>query len=361
MRILLISHGAGPYGAERVLLSLSEGLAGRGHDVVLGFPHDGPAAEAAARIPGIRCLVDRRRRLPRDMAEGAAYLARAAPDIMAARRLIRKIDPDLVWVNSLYNPWAGLAARLERRVVVWHVHEYRPREPLGLTTGVLLGVVATRVVVVSGFLAGGWGRYSWLRRRLVSLPNPLLDDLRPGPEPPAPFTVGYVGQLEPRKRVPDLVRAVALVPDTRCVLVGDGKARRTVEEAIVRAGVADRVELRGFRADVAEQLARFHCLAIPSVREPFGLVALEAMAAGVPVVAARSGALPEVLGDAAVYHAPGDVRDLAQRIRSLREERARRVDLRENGLQRVRRYRRDAWLERADAIARDAASGRGGP
>lgn len=361
MRILLVSHGAGPYGAERVLLALSEGLVGRGHDVVVGFPHAGPAAEAAARIAGVRSLVGRRRRLPRNVAESVSYLARAVPDIMATRRLVREVDPDLVWVNSLYNPWAGLAARLEGRAVVWHVHEYRLREPLGMATGVLLGVVSSRVVVVSDFLADGWGRYPWLRDRLVALPNPLLDDLSPGPEPASPFTVGYVGQLEPRKRVPDLVRALALVPDAHCVVVGDGKARRAVEAAIMDAGVADRVELLGFRADVAGQLARFHCLAIPSVREPFGLVALEAMAAGVPVVAARSGALPEVLGEVAEYYAPGDVQDLAGRLRGLQDDEARRMELRGHGLLRVRQYRRDRWLEGADAIVRHAASGGGGP
>ena len=51
MKIVLISHGAGPYGAERVLTSLADGFAGRGHDVVLDLPHPGSAVEAARALP----------------------------------------------------------------------------------------------------------------------------------------------------------------------------------------------------------------------------------------------------------------------------------------------------------------------
>lgn len=352
MKVLLVSHGSGPYGAERVLLALAHGLATRGHEVVVEFPQPGPAWETARQDETVQCRLGTRHRLPRNAWEAVGYFAAAIPSVMDARRTIREVEPDLIWLNSLYNPWAAIAAGLSRRPVVWHLHEYRLPEPLGLAVAPLIGAVAARVAVVSGFLADGWARYPWLRRRTSVLANPLLDELDPVAEPPEPFTVGYLGQLEPRKRVPDLIQAIAHLPDVRGVIVGDGKARGDAESAIRERGVGDRVELAGFRADVRAQLARFHCMAIPSLREPFGLVALEAMAAGVPVVAARSGALPEVLGSAALYHTPGNADSLAAQIRLLEADRALRRELVERGLRRVKVFRKDAWLDRVEQIAR---------
>lgn len=359
MRILLVSHGAGPYGAERVGVALARGLAGRGHDVVMDFPHGGPAVDAAREPGAPRVRVGARHRLPRNAAEAVGWAATSPAAVLDVRRTVRDVDPDLVWINSLYNPWAGVAG-LGRRRVVWHLHEYRLPEPLGVTAAALIGAATTRVAVVSDFLAEGWRRYPWLRGRISVLPNPLLGFPRAGGrgdalggEPAGPFTVGYLGQLEPRKRVPDLIEAVARLPGVRAVIVGDGKARSAAEAAVRDVGVGDRVELGGFRADIDSELARFHCMAVPSLREPFGLVALEAMAAGVPVVAARSGALPDVLGDAALYHAPRDPADLAARIAELKADPALRAKLVDRGRERVQAYREDAWLDRAEIIARE--------
>ena len=358
MKLLLVSHSASPYGAERVLNALGRGLEERGHDVTVDYPHAGPALEAArGAVSDVR--VSGRHRLPRNAREVLGFLATAPSAVGRVRRLARDGDPDVVWINSLYNPWAALGARLSGRPVVWHLHEYPLPEPLGLATALLVGATATGVAAISRFVADGWRRYPWLRRRIAVLPNPLLDPAEPVGTPDRPFTVGYVGQLEPRKRVTDLVRAVARLPDdVHAVIVGDGKDRPATE-AVIRDGRAGhRIRLAGYRDDVRAQLARFHCVAIPSLREPFGLVALEAMAAGVPVVAARSGALPEVLGDAALYHDPGDPHDLADQIRKLKADPDLRADLVETGQRRVATFRRDVWLDGAEAIARAVAEGR---
>lgn len=354
MRVLLISHGSGPYGAERVLLALAAGLADRGHDVMIDFPHAGPAVGAARELPGVRVRAGGRHRLPRGRWEAVGFFLTAPVAVAQVRRLVRELAPDLVWINSMYNPWAAVGARLAGRPVVWHVHEHGLPQPIGFKMAVLMGIVVDRVVAVSESLASDYRRYPWLRRRITVLRNPLLQELQPGPYPPTgPFTVGYVGQLEPIKRVPDLVDAVARLPDVRAVIVGEGKGRATVESAVRSAGLADRVVLTGYRDDVAVQLRRFHCVTIPATRESFGLVALEAMAAGVPVVAARAGALPEVLGDAALYHEPGNAADLAARIDRLRAEPGLARKLRERGLERAADYRRDHWLDRTETIMTD--------
>src|SRR5690606_4410431 len=101
MRLFLSSHGASPYGAERVLLMLAEGFAARGHDVTLEIPHEGPALDAARRLAGVRVWHSRRPRLPRNAAELARYLAGAPRAVLRLSREIRRGRYDLVWVNSM--------------------------------------------------------------------------------------------------------------------------------------------------------------------------------------------------------------------------------------------------------------------
>lgn len=357
MKLLLTSHGSGPYGAERMLLNLAHGLATRGYQVVLDFPHQGPAVDRARDLNGVEVTVTGRRRLPRNVAEGFMHVLGIPGAVASVARLTRAARPDVVWVNSLYNPWAALGARLAGARVVWHLHERNLRRPFGFLAALLMGLAAHRIVAVSSYLAREYGKYPWLRSRLRTIPNPLLDEVAParlseGREG-RPFTVGYVGQLEPQKRALDLVHAIRHLPDVRAVFVGDGKQRPELERAVRRAGVDDRVAVLGFRPDARHQLARFDCLAIPSLNEGFGLTALEAMAAGVPVIAANSGALPEVLHDAALYFTPRMSRELSERIALLQGDPELRRDLGAKGVRRARRFGSGDWLDAIITILND--------
>ncbi len=103
------------------------------------------------------------------------------------------------------------------------------------------------------------------------------------------------------------------------------------------AGVARHV---GY-LEAAERRAfydRARLLVLPSLDEGFGLPAIEAMAAGVPVVVSRRGALPEVCGDAAAYVDPDDPRDIATTVAALLHAPARLEDLRRRGVERARHF-----------------------
>jgi glycosyltransferase involved in cell wall biosynthesis len=135
-----------------------------------------------------------------------------------------------------------------------------------------------------------------------------------------------VGRLVWEKGHQDLLRAVALLRlrgrrDVRVLIVGEGP-----EEGVLRALARDLeleevVELRGGIAhgEMPAVYARASCLVLASLpvrfwEEQFGMVLAEAMAAGVPVVASTSGAIPEVLGAEAAFFAPGDWVGLAQAL-----------------------------------------------
>src|SRR5690606_19522767 len=107
----------------------------------------------------------------------------------------------------------------------------------------------------------------------------------------------HISNFRPVKRVDDAVRIFARIVrrvPARLVLVGDGPGRGRVQAVAEAEGVADRVLFLGKQESVAELLACADLFLLPSASEAFGLVALEAMACGVPVVATRVGGVPEL-------------------------------------------------------------------
>lgn len=115
--------------------------------------------------------------------------------------------------------------------------------------------------------------------------------------------ITFVGRLTPQKGMAWLLKSALLwmakLPDCDLLLVGDGPMRRTLEIGIRTAGVADRVHLAGWRADVPAILAASSLLVLPSAWEGMPNVVLEAMASRLPVVASDVEGVRELLG-------PGD-------------------------------------------------------
>ncbi|WP_055553309.1 glycosyltransferase [Streptomyces sp. NBRC 110028] len=128
--------------------------------------------------------------------------------------------------------------------------------------------------------------------------------------PERAFVVGAVGRLMAAKRFEVAVRAVAAVPGARLLLVGEGPERAALEDLATRLGAADRIRLLGERdgavapsedrpAGLPGLLAAMDVLAAPSAEEAFGLAALEALAAGLPVLHTGCPALDELPAGAA--------------------------------------------------------------
>ena len=130
-----------------------------------------------------------------------------------------------------------------------------------------------------------------------------------------------IGTVEPRKDYPLLVRSFDAVAadhsDVALVIAGgDGWGADAFGDAVAAAAAKDRIVRTGYLADadLSTALCGAAALAYPSIYEGFGLPPLQAMAAGVPVVATATGAVPEVVGDGAWLVASGDADAMAARL-----------------------------------------------
>jgi glycosyltransferase involved in cell wall biosynthesis len=152
--------------------------------------------------------------------------------------------------------------------------------------------------------------------------------------------VGFVGRLEPEKGGRQFVATAACVaravPEARFVMIGDGSQRGSIEADAREAGLGDRLVMLGDVAEVERFYPAFAVLVSTSLRETFGLAILEAMAAGVPVAAFRTGGVGELLeAGAGEGVSVGDVRGLAEVVVELLRDPARRSSLARRARQRV--------------------------
>jgi glycosyltransferase involved in cell wall biosynthesis len=161
-----------------------------------------------------------------------------------------------------------------------------------------------------------------------------LEDFQPAPKPKGllrrygltgKHVILFVGRMAGNKRIDLLVEALPAVrkavPNAVLLLVGDVSANRAIEENVQRTrqlaanlGLGDAVTFAGSVERVSDYFHLADVYASASLHEGFGVPLIEAMASGVPVVASRATAHPEVVGDAGLLCEPGDAADLADKV-----------------------------------------------
>jgi len=214
--------------------------------------------------------------------------------------------PDVVHAHCCW-PAGMLADKIRRRhsipfVVTEHRTDFvegRVRPWLRKATDLVL-THSTRRIVVSPQLGNLMAaQFPLSMRNWNFVPNVLSSTfLSAAPAPPPggdTFTFVQVGAMTPRKNQEGVVRAFAAafgdVPSVRLVLIGDGPDAPKIRDTAQRLGLASRVELRGSLAidDVRAVMERSHALVLASTAETFGVVLIEALACGLPLIATDCG------------------------------------------------------------------------
>jgi glycosyltransferase involved in cell wall biosynthesis len=261
---------------------------------------------------------------------GRALLGESATAVAYTVRLTRELkrrQPDLVATNSLKAAlYGGLAGRLAGIPVVWHLRDrlaadYLPAPAVRLLQLLARGIPSA-VIANSRTTANTIGAASVARRTFV-----VHDPVEPTGVPsrriePEVRRVGLVGRIAPWKGQDLFLRAFARAfqhTDTEAVIVGaalfgEHEYERGLHELVSALGLAGRVDFRGFRTDVDAELLRLDILVHAStIPEPFGMVVIEGMALGLPVVVPDRGGPSEVVSadhDGVTYRL-GDVDSLA--------------------------------------------------
>jgi glycosyltransferase involved in cell wall biosynthesis len=223
---------------------------------------------------------------------------------------------------------------------------------------------ASRVVIPSRFfadMARGWGLEAD-RISVVPNPAPLIDRRTSREELRARLGIGFptfvfVGRLVDAKNLPLAITALRSVPKASLVVIGDGPEREDLMRVIANSGVGERVSLKGPlpRGVAIEWLRAADAAILPSRFENFPHAAVEALAAGTPVIATAVGGVPEIVetGVTGLLVPPGDSRAFGGAMASLVEEPELRESLREGARAVSGRYRVEPIFE---ALERELAA-----
>ncbi len=240
------------------------------------------------------------------------------------RRWLAAQQPDLVltynW-GAIESAWAAVRAGL---ALVHHEDGFLPDEVqrrLRRRSWLRRWVLRHVPVIVPSSGLAKIATSEWGVSHVHHLPNGVdLQRFVPAPRQPVTrMVVGTVGGLRPEKDHETLLRAVALVPQIELHLVGGGRQRLQLEALAAQLGVAERVVFCGPTDDTSSSYRGFDVFALSSRTEQMPLVLLEAMAAGLPIVATDVGDVRAVLPAAAAPFVvpPQDPAAFAQALRLL--------------------------------------------
>jgi glycosyltransferase involved in cell wall biosynthesis len=348
IRVLQIDTGREWRGSQQQVLYLSRALVARGHKSILVTPKKSALAERAqaedlpVREISYRGSVD-------PIAIGAVFQA------------VQDVRANIIHTHTAHAHSLGFLARRlptrtkeQRPALVIHRRVDLPPSADPLTRMRYTSDPFMTYLCVSEAIRGTLERYGIARGRLRVVrscidtarideyadedPDELKKELGLGPES---HVIGAVGELAPQKGhrylIDAMPRIVTTCPNAHLVLFGDGPQEADLRRQCWQQNVQSHVTFAGFRDDVERFYHCFHLFVHPSTEEGLGTTILDAMAARLPVVAARAGGIPEIVrhGETGWLVPPAAPTELAGPVISLLEDPRRRLQFGGAGRARV--------------------------
>jgi len=361
MRILQICSARDIGGGERHVADLANALVARGHDV-------------CAAVNPNAALISELRSLPKENI--FELRMRGAADIVASEKIAaivrgRNINIIHAHVARDYPLTAMASARSSGTPFVLTRHVLFPLSKLHK----LILRDASRVITVSNAVAEAVKRRNIFDpEKVVTIHNGLdvgrfqgIGSSRPDAfrQLKADHLVGVVGNIGGVKGQDIFVRAAAIIARERSdidfVIVGEDRSRRgenlrAIETLVKELGLTERVHLIGWQSDIPSMLPHLDIYVSASRSESFGLAMLEAMAAGVPVVATATGGASEIIeeGVSGLLVPIGDPDALALAVSNLLDDPSLGRRLAENGLEKVKTsFSLNAMVDATERIYRE--------
>ena len=337
MKILHICSARSIGGGERYLADLSNSLVCRGHDVFVALAPEAPLKDVLSAVPKVNILFSRMRN---------------ALDIFSAFELadfVRRNDVEIIHAHLARDyPLAAFASRLAKK-------------PFVLTRHVLFPLNHLQKIIlkkVSGVIAPSNAIADSLEKQNIFSSDKItiiryginLEYFLPAEKlPNETFIIGTIGHLAPIKGHDVFIRAAEIVLKThkniRFTIVGEDKShsgenRRELEDLIARLDLKSKIDLAGWTDDVRPFLQKFDLFVSAARAEAFGLVMVEAMVYGLPVIATGSEGALEIIedGTSGILVPNEDAEVLAGKILELFEDNEKRELLIRNGRRRVEEH-----------------------
>ncbi len=294
-RLLIITHHLDKGGLEEVILMYAKFLDKRRFDVAVAYRVHGVIAEEIGKLPDVQLF----------HYEAATTWKR----FRSLRLFAKQFRPDLV--HNHFN-WIGLLIGRSIHVpCVETIHNTYHFLTTGQRIGYsLLSVFASKIIAVSDYVREFTLKYFPLipSRKITVIHNSIdvarLQTHKPEESrrslgiAPDEFVIGFIGRLEEQKGVPFLLDAIKKLNSSfvhlKIIIAGDGTLRKSLEEH-ARAASLDNIVFLGYQRDTPQLYAAFDVFVLPSLFEGLPVSAIEAMAAGCPVVATRVGGVAEVV------------------------------------------------------------------
>lgn len=350
MKVLHTNFLRGWGGQSNRILDECTGLSRLGTDILLSVP---PGSELGKRatVAGL------------DVSGEIEYRATGNPvffrDAWRMRRLIRRFRPDILHLHGGRDSWVAAAALVglsekERPFVLRTKHNEFPISDHPLNRW-MYGRFFDGIVAISSAIRDQCRSKPYVRPdRIVVIPSAcdvarfefgaeVRNEMR------AEFgfcaenlVIAMTGRLRPEKGHSVLIAAAPAIfaqnPDARLLLVGSGSMHGELGDTIERQSLQSQIVLAGFRTDVPKCLTAADIYVQPSLSEGLGTSVLEACAAGLPVVASRTGGIPDIIkeSETGLLVAPGDPDDLVRGVNRLAGDANLRARLGRNAREYVR-------------------------
>lgn len=282
---------------------------------------------------------------------GALSLGLLTSVSQAGIPLVYSICDDWLTYGPVLDPWAGRFSGGRWRRMKGALVRFRRKVPTSLPD---LGATGTFCFISRSVRDGAESSTPWDYPRSRVVFSGFDEELFDGPpsgQRQWTWRILYSGRFDPRKGIETLLRAMVPLVQARLTLDGRGSPseRAWVEELVANYGLSDRVVVRtSERGDLPARYRFADVVVFPSEwPEPFGLVPVEAMACGTPVIATGTGGSGEYLQDGVncLQYVPGDHMELAQSLRRLAEDAGLRERLVDRGLRTARFLSADALTD----------------
>lgn len=258
-------------------------------------------------------------------------------------RVIKKYNIDIVHCHGTKEVLVvGLAAKLLKRKLVYTVegdpnveisispHNYSFLDKLLLKFSWSVGLkLADKIVGCSNWMAEHLKKYNV---KAVGIPNPI-DYERFSRITAHGLNIVCIARFEKVKNIEILIMAASEIlkknPDVKLVLVGGGSREKELRALAGKLSISDHVEFQGFRPDIEKILEDGAVFVLPSIYEPFGMVAAEALATGLPIIVSRVGGLKEIVKEGlnGFSFNPRDWHELSRKILLLLEDKKLREEM----------------------------------